>query len=203
MITTPHNRPMGDATGRQRPICLPLPSSGSAGFSVVELMVAVTIAAILAALAVPSMRTFLQNDRMWGEQNTLVMSLNQARSEAIKQDLAAGVTICTSSDGISCSGSGNWSNGWIVQNPLDATHPLQSVPAMPTSNTLKEVGGNNQFVFLSNGTVQGQLTGKFVFCDQRGAANARYTELAGFGRIASAPSSTPGKDLNGVAVTCP
>ncbi len=171
------------------------------GFSVIELMVTVTVAAVLAAVAIPSMRTFLQNDRMWTEQNALVMSLNAARSEAIKQDLTNGIVVCASNDGLNCN-SANWSNGWIVLSSAGGP-PLQSVPAMPVSNTLKENNGRTQLVFLSNGTVQGQVTGQFTFCDQRGGGNARYTEVAAFGRIVSAPSSMPGRDLTGVALVCP
>jgi len=178
-------------------------ASRMAGFSVVELMVTVTVAAVLAAVAIPSMRTFLQNDRMWTEQNALVMSLNAARSEAIKQDVVGGVLVCASSDGLTCN-TANWSSGWIVAlAPPAAGAPLQTVTALPVSNTLKENNGRTQIVFLSNGTVQGQVAGQFTFCDQRGGGNARYTEVAAFGRIVSAPSSTPGRDLTGAALVCP
>lgn len=60
-------------------------SRGSAGFTILELMVAVTVTAILAAIAVPTMRDYLRNSRLTSASNDLLHSLAVARAEAIKR----------------------------------------------------------------------------------------------------------------------
>jgi type IV fimbrial biogenesis protein FimT len=170
------------------------------GFTLVELLITVLVLSILLALAVPSFRSFMQNDTQWVLQNSLVLALNAARSEAIKQDSIGGVQVCASSDGATCNGA-NWGQGWIVLNPAApaAQQVLQSVGAVPANNTLTEAGGNLSVTFFSNGTVNGAVA--FRFCDIRGAAQARYLQVNAMGRVAVSP--TVGQDLTGAALVCP
>jgi type IV fimbrial biogenesis protein FimT len=178
------------------------------GFTLMELLITVVCAGILLSLAVPAFRTFMQNDQQWTEQNALVLALNAARSEAIKQDTSGGVQVCASADGTACSGGG-WSTGWIA---LNAAAPagmqvLQSVGALPTGSTLTEVSGNTSVVFLSNGLintaalVNPALPVAFRLCDARGPTQARYLQVNAMGRIVA--SQTIGKDLSNNALTCP
>src|SRR3984885_9084241 len=96
------------------------------GFTMIELLMTIVVAGILAAIAVPAFNSFVLNDRDIGQINSLVASFNYARSEAIKQHLQAGVAVCPSTSGTACdSGSTAWASGWIVQNndPNLATSP--------------------------------------------------------------------------------
>ena len=74
-----------------------LKAGRAAGFTLLEMMIVIVIMGILMAIALPAFRSFLQSDRLLTEQNQLVMSLQYARSEAIKED--ASVWVCASSDG--------------------------------------------------------------------------------------------------------
>ncbi|SRR5579875_624736 len=172
----------------------------AAGFTLIELMVTITVAAILMAVAVPAFRSFLQNDRLLTEANLLVASLNLARSEAIKED--ADVWVCASSDGLTCSGVANWTQGWIVQLATGAA-PIQVVNALAAGNSLSDPNGHDRITYQSTGLAPLLTTpAQFTLCDQRGAAFARYTEVSPFsGRVAS--SATPGQNLQGGALTCP
>src|SRR5664279_1763420 len=86
---------------------------GSAGFTVVELLITITLAAILAAIGIPSYRSITNSSRIAGEVNGLLGDLLLGRSEAIKQGLP--VTVCISSNGTSCNAAGlTWQSGWIV-----------------------------------------------------------------------------------------
>ena len=82
------------------------------GFTLIELMVTVSIAAIVLTLGVPSYTRMIENNRMSTQTNEFVGFLNLARSEAVKRGTR--VTVCKSSDGATCSGSGDWEQGWIV-----------------------------------------------------------------------------------------
>lgn len=82
------------------------------GFTLIELLIALSIVGILLMVGVPSLKTFVQNNQLIASTNELISALHVARSEAIK--LNSRVSICSSSNGTSCSGSSNWQNGWIV-----------------------------------------------------------------------------------------
>jgi type IV fimbrial biogenesis protein FimT len=87
------------------------------GFTMVELAMVMSIAAILAMIAIPSFRYVTSSNRAAQEVNALLGDMRYARTEAVKEGLQ--VTICASSDGQTCSGLAEWKNGWIVfSNPL-------------------------------------------------------------------------------------
>src|SRR5580704_9506214 len=102
----------------------------SLGFTLVEILITIAVAAILTAAAVPAFRSFLQNDRAMTQSTSLVLSLNVARSEAIKQDISGGVSVCPSTDGLTCSGASMWEQGWIVLGSAAGSVPTQVVPSL-------------------------------------------------------------------------
>ena len=85
--------------------------SRPAGFTVLELMMVVTVMAVLAVIAAPSLRDTIMNARMTSAANDLLTDLAIARAEAVKRGRPT--AICTSNDGASCTGTG-WSQGWIL-----------------------------------------------------------------------------------------
>jgi type IV fimbrial biogenesis protein FimT len=176
------------------------PQAAARGFTLIELLVTITVGGILLGLAVPAFRSFLQNDKLMTEANSLVISLAAARAEAIKQDVAGGVSVCASSDAATCN-SANWAQGWIVLSAAGGP-PIQVVGGLPTGNTMTEANGQSQVTFVSSGqTTSAANAYAFTICDTRGAAFARYTQVSVTGRVAS--SNTPGQDLTGAALACP
>ncbi len=102
----------------------------SAGLSLIELIVALAVFALVTTLAVPNFRNFVQNNQMSASANNLMGSLALARSEAIKRNQQ--VSVCASNSQTSCTGV-DWNNGWIVfvdsDNPgvVDGTDEIINV----------------------------------------------------------------------------
>ncbi|MCF8167416.1 MAG: GspH/FimT family pseudopilin [Rhodoferax sp.] len=89
----------------------------SGGFTLIELMVVVAIAAILVSQAVPSLTATVRSIQLSTATSTFFSSLILTRSEAIKRNSRA--VLCKSFAGIACSSSGGWEQGWIVFHDLN------------------------------------------------------------------------------------
>jgi type IV fimbrial biogenesis protein FimT len=124
------------------------------GFSVIELMTAVALAAILLTLAIPSFTSFLNSNRVTSQANELLTTFQLARMEAIRRN--GRVVVCSSSDGTTCAAGTAWS-GWITYvdiagDGFTATDPVIQKNALsaPTSGTANAAVGN-EVVFRSDG----------------------------------------------------
>ena len=73
------------------------------GFTLVEMMVTMSILAIVAASAAPSMTDFVAAQRVKSAASDLFMALQRARSEAIKRNGPAVI-----------APAGAWAGGWTV-----------------------------------------------------------------------------------------
>ena len=82
------------------------------GFTLIELMVTIAIAAILMVVAVPSLVTYQRNSEMTSFANTLLASINAARGEAMKRGRYAMVV---PADGVA------WASGWVVFVDVNVT----------------------------------------------------------------------------------
>jgi type IV fimbrial biogenesis protein FimT len=84
----------------------------SAGMTLVELLAALAIFALILGFGVPSYRDWIASRQLANHAEYLAETLTQARSEAVKRQ--ARVNVCKSSDGKQCATSGTWSAGWIM-----------------------------------------------------------------------------------------
>ena len=108
---------------RLRTLPIPAPSrvtgAHQSGFTAIELMVVVSIVAILAALAAPSFTPLIERWRVRQAAENLTSSLYFARSEAIKRG-----------GGVALDATGGWDQGWKVTHTQNgATTDLQNMPA--------------------------------------------------------------------------
>ncbi len=88
----------------------------SAGFTLIELLVTLSIGAIILSIAVPSFGTMMRSNRTATQANSMLASLNLARSESAKRGVRA--SVCPrkqpATDPETCAGNTNWSGGWLV-----------------------------------------------------------------------------------------
>ena len=81
-------------------------AKSSAGFTLIELMITLAIAAILMTVAVPNLSAYRRNAELTGAANTFMASLNAARGEAMKRGMNAMV--------VPTSNGADWNAGWVV-----------------------------------------------------------------------------------------
>ncbi|MEH6910597.1 MAG: GspH/FimT family pseudopilin [Oceanicoccus sp.] len=162
------------------------------GFTLVELMVALAIMAILVMAAAPNFSAAVKRNRIESQLKDLSGHVKLARSEAISRSRT--VTICRSSDQATCSTAapvGDWSIGWITFLDLNGNATVdgddivlrvhggleQNILTVTDSNPIPGNVGDIQFT--RNG-VDSRVT--FEMCEDGGEnkmARALIMELTG------------------------
>jgi len=83
------------------------------GFSLLELMVALTVLAILLGIGVPSFNSFIESSRLRSTVHDLNTAVHLARSEAVsRRQIAAACRANTANT--ACDFGSDWSQGWVV-----------------------------------------------------------------------------------------
>lgn len=126
------------------------------GFTLVELMVTVAVMAILAAVAVPGLQSFLAKSGMNGIRDEFAITLQRARLDAINRN--ACVTVCQlrvgSLDTCETQSPGQWHQGWIVYlNDACAAPAATAVPAASLISVRQP--GNVRFRLTGSATTTG------------------------------------------------
>jgi type IV fimbrial biogenesis protein FimT len=121
------------------------------GFTLTELMAALSVLGVLVAIATPSLKQFAANSRISGSANSLVNALAVARSEALHQSTP--VTVCASANSQTCVDTPDWSNGWIVftdnagtKGTLDSTDVLLQAWRAPGGGVTVNLNAASNYV---------------------------------------------------------
>jgi type IV fimbrial biogenesis protein FimT len=148
------------------------------GFTIVELVVTLTIAAILATIAVPSMRDFIRNGRLTSASNDLLRAYQVARTEAIKRQ--QNVVVCATNNPTSAAAScslDNFQTGWIVFQDDNRDGQHTTGEAVLTNHTALDptltINDNNDSLAGYNGSglpipSLANASNQITICDERG-----------------------------------
>ena len=153
--------------------------AGNRGFTLFELMVTIAVAAIILSFGVPGFMSFIDNNRATTDTNDVVTALNLARSEATRR--GSTITVCSSANAATCSGSNDWSSGWVVRSA--AGDVLRVWPAR--SDDAGIVAANvSQVQFQSRGSLAGATAPVIaVRLPDCTGMNGRDVAVNGAGRI--------------------
>ena len=93
------------------------------GLTLVELMIALAVIAVVLAVAVPSFARLQGNFQLRSSAHRLVAAINLARTEALQRRQSVG--LCPSITGSDCSG--DYSQGWLLFNDTDRDRKFSPV----------------------------------------------------------------------------
>lgn len=138
------------------------------GFTLLELMFAVAIAAVLLMIAAPTFTDTIQKSRVEAAQGDLIRDITFARQEALSRNSL--VSVCRSANGTSCAGAGDWNQGWIVfvetvsgtAGTVDTGEEV--IRIHKAVNTSDDLEGTSAFIqFAADGMLQLPAAGTPIF----------------------------------------
>ena len=162
------------------------------GFSVVELMIAVSVGAILLTGVGPTFSAVVHKNRISAATTQLYVSLNAARSEALKRRSA--VRVCPSADSTSCRDDGDWSDGWLIyedvntNNAPDAAEIIQLIDGLDGEINMQVSTALSEYVqFQPTGAAigNGGNTGEFRLCHSDSSVYSKAVNISVSGRVNS------------------
>ena len=155
------------------------------GFTVIELMIAVTLIAAMVVIAVPAFTSIVGTNESVSNSNTFLSALKLARSEATKRRL--NVIVCASENQTNCTATNQWSDGWIVFQDTDGDGAFDSGETIITTYDLpagfsvtRAASGPDQILFSATGLATSTQT--FRFC-RSGTSSGREFDVERSGLI--------------------
>ena len=169
------------------------------GYSLYELVMTLTLVALLAGLGLPTFGSVLARSKMRVEVNALFHAIHLARKESIMRRRV--VSLCPSKDGLRCDPGSDWSAGWLMFENGDRDEPPQRDPGEPLLQAHRvhravNITANRRG-FTLRATQKRATNGTFVVCDRadRAAPVALVVSYTGRPRTAE-------QDLRGKPYSC-
>ncbi len=170
----------------------------TSGFTLLELMITISIVAIIMTLSTPSARDMIASADRKAAFNQTSSALSLARSEAVNRNTT--VTFCASTDHETCST--DWSAGQIVfEDPngdgvvANANDIIRVFKKLGTNTKLTRIlrdgTADNGFVRYNEAAmlVSNDEASNFTICDDQGAPVAKAIIINGSGQVRIASDS--------------
>ena len=144
-------------------------SRKDSGLTLIELLITTTIIGISYTAVVPYFNGFFDHVRGYSTTHALRQTMVLARSEAIKRNTV--VRICPTDNGVSCSSTSEWQNGWITyvpdqgQTALMPENIILDVSEPKTGIKIIKNGRENTVRFSSRGSIG--LNRSFSICSSK------------------------------------
>jgi type IV fimbrial biogenesis protein FimT len=172
------------------------------GFTIVELMIALAVAAIILTMAAPATTALVRDGRVRAQTFDLMGDINFARSQAIKRKVL--VVLCRSQDPTAttptCGGTANtWTTGWLIFASLNGNNTYENGvdtllaigEAVSSLKVITNSTSNRNLEYSPDGTTnESGGTARFAICDSRGGAYGRQVNVSPIGRPVIAKGST-------------
>lgn len=170
---------------------LPISSSPKpTGLTLIELMITLSVMALVVSLSTPSFRPVIQDNRMATQINEFVADFNLARSESVRRGTR--VTLCKRNEpGNACSTTAAWTGGWIVfvdpddDGAIDDGEAIIRLHTPLVGLTALNFSGQRRVTFDAMGMTVGYAA-TISFCDSRGSSKAKGLVLSATGRLRAA-----------------
>lgn len=149
------------------------------GFTLIELVITLTIASILLVVAIPGFNQFVQRNRLIAGTNDFIATVSFTRSEALKR--ASGVGLCPSnSGGTGCDLGTSWASGWVVFADTDNNNEwtaatdqvIRAYQNLPGGTAI--TASTNQILFNAQGRLP-TTNGDYNFCNAALGQGRRIT----------------------------
>lgn len=165
------------------------------GFTLIELIITLSITSILLGYGIPSMQEFTKKQNMSAERSRLLVDLSFSRNTAINTN--QNIIICPSVSGKSCDNGSNWHQGWIVFNDSnlnrkrDENDLILRFDNLPMKN-LTAISSKYRSKIRFNPMGHSPGTNVSIrFCDQQPSQNNLALIINNAGRIKEANSKKP------------
>lgn len=143
------------------------------GFTLVELLVALGVVAVLLSLALPSFARSLAQTRVADATSAIYGAAVFTRSEALKRRVR--IVMCSSADGNTCSSGSRWDAGWLIfedrndDGIRDAAEEVLAVQGAQSGVTAMGNGPMRDYIsYVASGRTQqlggGLLMGTLTIC---------------------------------------
>lgn len=147
---------------------------GSAGFTLIELMVTIVLIALLAGLALPNFSLLVRKNRVQSLSEEFYGLLQYARTEAVTR--GQGVTLTAT------NGANQWNGALTVANST-TTLRSQGIEGFGQPN-VAITGSAAQLAFRANGALNGAALACFNICaTDDGPQDCRFTQVQTSGRV--------------------
>ena len=174
----------------------------NSGYTLMELMVTLSVIGVLTALAMPNTGEYVDDAQVRSASNDLISALQISRAEAVGRNSTT--TLCKKNeDSNACVTDGGWEQGWLIfvdadrDATLDSGEEVIQVHDNITGNVV--INGTSQvadaITFRANGRTNISSTQTLMVCDERGyGSDARGVVISILGRGSVMKGNESGQD---------